>query len=58
MYKIWFQYTNLFKRYQTETIFRTYGRDEEDEKSAITPITGGLYPKSSLTYILYLCIYM
>ena len=25
MYEIWIQYTNAFKRYRPETIFRTYG---------------------------------
>ena len=24
VYKIWIQYTNLFKRYQTETIFQLF----------------------------------
>ena len=24
MYKIWIQYTNLFKRYRTETIFQLF----------------------------------
>ena len=26
MYEIWIQYTNVFKRYRPETIFRTYGQ--------------------------------
>ena len=43
---IWIQYTNVFKRYQTETIFQHW-------KRTVTPnIIGGFYPKSNLTYIL------
>ena len=48
VYKISNQYINLFKSYRTETIFRSW-------KRAITPkIIGGFYPKSNLTYILWL----
>ena len=32
VYKIWIQYTNLFKRYQTEIIFCIYRPDNEVEK--------------------------
>ena len=43
---MWIQYTNVFKRYQTETIFQSW-------KRAVTPnIIGGFYPKSNMTYIL------
>ena len=48
VYKIWIQYTNLFKSYGTETIFQSW-------KRAITPkIINGFYSKSNLTYILWL----
>ena len=47
VYKIWIQYTDLFKWYRTETSWSW--------KRAITPIKiGGFYPKSNLTYILWL----
>ena len=50
VYKIWIQYTNLFKSYRTETIFQS-------RKRAITPKKiDGFYSKSDLTYIL--CIYL
>ena len=50
VYKIWIQYTNLFKSYRTETIFQSW-------KRAITPkIIDGFYSKSNLTYI-FLIIY-
>ena len=52
MYKIWIQYTNLFKRYWTETIFQSW-------KRAITPIIiGEFYPKWNLTYISWLYIWI
>ena len=48
VYKIWIQYTNLFKSYGTETIFQRW-------KRAITPkIIDRFYSKSNLTYILWL----
>ena len=48
VYKIWIQFTNLFESYGMETIFQSW-------KRAITPkIIGGFYPKSNLTYILWL----
>ena len=48
VYKIWIQYTNLFKSYGTETIFQSW-------KRAITPkMIDGFYSKSNLTYILWL----
>ena len=48
MYKIWIQYTNLFKKYWKEIIFQRW-------KRAITPmIMGGFYPKLNLTSILWL----
>ena len=49
---MWIKYTNVFKRYQTETIFQSW-------KRAVTPnIIGGFYPKSNMTYILqlYACV--
>ena len=52
VYKIWIQYTNLFKSYGTETIFQSW-------KMAITPkIIGGFYPKLNDLHfmIIYLCI--
>ena len=53
VYKIWIQYTNLFKRYPKETIFQSW-------KRAISLIIiGGFYPTLNLTYIfmiIYMCI--
>ena len=62
LYKISSQYTNLFKRYRTETICVPYETDERtDSGGSICPtlsiengggiiyIIGGFYPKSNLT---------
>ena len=49
---MWIQYTNVFKRYQTEIIFQRW-------KTAVTPkIIGGFYPKSNLTtFYNYILVY-
>ena len=50
VYKIWIQFTNLFKSYGAETIFQSW-------KRAITPkIIRGFYSKLTWTYILWLYI--
>ena len=51
VYKIWIQCTNLFKRYQTQTIFGSW-------KEATTPIiTGGFYPKSNIIFYDYIPVF-
>ena len=48
VYKIWIQFTNLFKCYGMETIFQSWKR------ASTLKIIDGLYTKSNLTYILWL----
>ena len=55
VYKIWIQYTNLFKKYWKQNIFQKISNETIFQcwKRAVTPkIISAFYPKSNLTYIL------
>ena len=53
VFKIWIQYPNLFKRYQTETIFQSYKKGKNSHKTFwILP----LIQLDLYFMIIYLCV--